>query len=192
MLATLTQDVSLPIKAKASVLLQSTDLSTKDVEFLQQRESYLQRQLYVCGYSLKHFFSLHEFLDRELSLVRAEYEEDTEMADDEADDIVVSRSLAGNFQSLKSACSLSRLRFPVLVYTLDILPLVPLAIQLALRTLNSTHPYLSRGLFNTHHECLRSLLPYAFRQSNLFFRRFPNREVASNLRFARFRPRLTI
>ncbi|KAJ7305502.1 hypothetical protein DFH08DRAFT_976246 [Mycena albidolilacea] len=86
--ATLSQDVSLPIKAKASVLLQSTNLSTKDVEFLQQRESYLQRQLYVCGYSLKYFFSLHKFLDWELSLVRAEYEEDTEMADDEADDIV--------------------------------------------------------------------------------------------------------
>jgi hypothetical protein len=140
---------------------------------------------------LKHF-SLHKFLDRELSLVCAEYEEDTETADDEANDIVVSRSLADNFQSLKSACSLSRLRFTLLVYTLDIIPLVPLAIQLALHTLNSTHPYLSRGLFNTLHECLRSLLPYVFRQSNLFFRRFPNREVASNLRFARFWPRLTI
>jgi hypothetical protein len=124
-LATLWQDVSLPIKAKASVLLQSTDLSTKDVEFLQQRESYLQSQLYVCGYSLKHFFSLHEFLDRELLLVCAEYEHDTEMADDKGDDTVVNCSLADNFQSLKSAYSLSRRKFILLVKLLIFVPLVP-------------------------------------------------------------------
>jgi hypothetical protein len=147
-LATLLQDVSLPIKAKASVLLQSTDVSTKDVKFLQQRKSYLQCQLYVCGYSLKHFFSLHEFLDRKLSLVHAEYKEDTEMVDDEANDIMVSCLLADNFQSLKSASSPSRRKFLLLVYLLIYVPLVPLAIQLAFRTLNSTRPYLSRGPFN--------------------------------------------
>ncbi|KAJ7795276.1 hypothetical protein B0H14DRAFT_3496194 [Mycena olivaceomarginata] len=71
-----------------------------DVEFLQQCESYLQRQLYVCGYSLNHFFSLHEFLDRELSLVRAEYERDTEMADNEGDDIVTLLTLVTNFPAV--------------------------------------------------------------------------------------------
>jgi hypothetical protein len=113
LLAILSQDVSLPIMANASVLLQSTNLSTKDTEFLQQCESYLQRQLYVCGYSLKHFFSLHEFLDRELLLVHAEFEQDTEMADDEGDDIIF--SLADNFQSLTSACSSLRRKFLLLV-----------------------------------------------------------------------------
>lgn len=90
MLATLNQDVSQSVLDQAGALLQSTDLSTQDVEFIQQRESYLQRQLYICGYSLKHFFSLHAFLERELSLVRAEFEQDAEMADDEGDDTLVS------------------------------------------------------------------------------------------------------
>jgi hypothetical protein len=40
--------------------------------------------LYVCGYSLHHFFTMHGYLEKELTQLRMEIKQDAEMADDES------------------------------------------------------------------------------------------------------------
>jgi hypothetical protein len=80
----LTTDVSLGILDQAEAILVATDLDGRDAESAKLREHFLRRQLYVCGYSLRHFFTMHGYLEKELTHLRMEIDQDAEMADDES------------------------------------------------------------------------------------------------------------
>ncbi|KAJ7328916.1 hypothetical protein DFH08DRAFT_815664 [Mycena albidolilacea] len=80
----LTTDVSLGILDQAEAILVATDLDGCDAESAKLRERFLRRQLYVCGYSLRHFFTMHGYLEKELTHLHMEIDQDTEMADDES------------------------------------------------------------------------------------------------------------
>lgn len=80
----LTTDLSLGILDQTEAILVATDLDSRDAESAKLRERFLRRQLYVCGYSLRHFFTMHGYLEKELTHLRMEIDQDAEMADDES------------------------------------------------------------------------------------------------------------
>jgi hypothetical protein len=62
----------------------SGDLDGRNAESAKLRECFLHCQLYIYGYSLRHFFTMHGYLEKELTHLRMEIDRDAEMADDES------------------------------------------------------------------------------------------------------------